>query len=123
MPNKELIESNMRGSVISMLDDIIKMENEFCVKGYKENGLESIRSYHNEPTENLKKFLNAFTDNYYDDFDYYQLDDIVIEIDTNYNILVSCWNDNYEQVNDTVLIKSFNNIDFFKVMMIGLMEA
>lgn len=105
-----------------MLKEIISMENEYSIKGYKENGVETIRSYHNKPTEYLKKFLNAFTNNYYDNFDFYNLDDISIEITTDYNIIVSCWNDNYEQVNDTILIKSFDNIDFFKVMLIGMME-
>ena len=102
-----------------MLSEIIQAENDLKVKGYKEYG-DTIRSYHSLPTQRLKKFLNYFTENYYDDFAYENLDEVVVEITKDYDLLISCWNEDYEQINDAVLIKINRNIRLLKLMLMSL---
>lgn len=102
-----------------MIAEIIKAEEYLKIKGYREFG-DTIRSYYSLPTEKLKRFLNTFTKNYYDDIGYEDLDKVVVEVTKNYDLLVSTWQEDDEEVNEAVLIKTKKSLDMIKIMLMSV---
>lgn len=105
-----------------MLNKILEMEQEIGIEGnggYTDN---IIRFYSCKPNYNLKKFLNTFTDNYYDDMGFEEIDEVSIYIYKDYDISVVCWNEDEEQINDDILIKTNRNLEFFLLMLFSMKE-
>lgn len=103
-----------------MLNKILELEKEIGVEGFRDSDESIFRIYSCKPNYNLKKFLNTFTDDYYNDMGFEEIEDIVIIIYKDYNVSVTCWNDEGEQINDDVLIKTNNEIKFFLFMFMSM---
>lgn len=95
---------------------------EFKINLNNRNDFDShiLKSYSAKPTELLKGALNILTENYYNDCGYEELDKVQIDIDKNYNILVSTWildvNSDWQEINDVVKININNNFKIIELI-------
>lgn len=92
-----------------MLERVIELEKELGIKGYDWDN-DSFRVYYVKPTVRLQNVLDGLYPNYYNNSCYNELDQINIAIDYDYNLVISTWDEEFEEINDAVIIKT--NKDF-----------